>query len=131
MMEEKGFDFVFTGEVVGERPMSQRRDTMRIIERESGLAGRLLRPLSAQLLPPTVPEQEGLVDREKLMAISGRSRSAAAEQTALVTDRSPLSRGPLRPPSSHNGEGQVRRLRHSPLPLLHAPVLGGVTASGS
>ena len=73
-MEETGADFVFTGEVLGERPMSQRRDAMRIIERESGLEGRLLRPLSAKLLPPTHPEQEGLVDREKLLSISGRSR---------------------------------------------------------
>ena len=73
-MAETGADFVFTGEVVGERPMSQRRDAMRIIERESGLDRRLLRPLCAKLLPPTIPEGEGLVDREKLLAISGRSR---------------------------------------------------------
>jgi tRNA U34 2-thiouridine synthase MnmA/TrmU len=73
-MEETGADFVFTGEVLGERPMSQRRDAMRIIERESGLDGRLLRPLCAHLLPPTRPEQAGWVDREKLLAISGRSR---------------------------------------------------------
>jgi tRNA-specific 2-thiouridylase len=73
-MVETSADFVFTGEVVGERPMSQRFDAMRIIEREAGLEGRLLRPLSAKLLPPTVPEQEGLVDRERLLAIRGRSR---------------------------------------------------------
>jgi tRNA-specific 2-thiouridylase len=73
-MGEIGADFVFTGEVVGERPMSQRRDAMRTIERESGLEGRLLRPLSAKLLAPTIPEQEGLVDRERLLDISGRSR---------------------------------------------------------
>jgi tRNA U34 2-thiouridine synthase MnmA/TrmU len=73
-MEETGADFVFTGEVLGERPMSQRRDAMRIIERESGLDGRLLRPLCAKLFPPTVPEREGLVDRDKLLDISGRSR---------------------------------------------------------
>jgi tRNA U34 2-thiouridine synthase MnmA/TrmU len=73
-MEETGADFVFTGEVLGERPMSQRRDAMRIIEHESGLDGRLLRPLCAKLLPATIPEQEGLVDREKLLSISGRSR---------------------------------------------------------
>ena len=73
-MEETGADFVFTGEVLGERPMSQRRDAMRIIARESGLDGRLLRPLCAKLLPPTIPEREGLVDGEKLLEISGRSR---------------------------------------------------------
>ena len=73
-MEETGASFVFTGEVVGERPMSQRREAMRIIERESGLEGRLLRPLCAKLLAPTLPEQEGLVDRHRMMAMSGRSR---------------------------------------------------------
>jgi tRNA U34 2-thiouridine synthase MnmA/TrmU len=73
-MNEVGASFVFTGEVLGERPMSQMRDTLRIIEKESGLEGRLLRPLSAKLLPPTVPEQQGIVDREKLLSISGRSR---------------------------------------------------------
>ncbi|HEY6099859.1 MAG TPA: asparagine synthase-related protein [Anaeromyxobacter sp.] len=74
IMVAEGADFVFTGEVLGQRPKSQRRDTLRTIERESGLDGRLLRPLSAKLLPPTLPEQEGLVDREKLLDISGRSR---------------------------------------------------------
>jgi hypothetical protein len=74
IMEREGAAFVFTGEVLGQRPKSQRRDTLRIIERESGLEGRLLRPLSAKLLPPTIPEQQGLVDRERLEDISGRSR---------------------------------------------------------
>jgi tRNA-specific 2-thiouridylase len=83
-MEETRADFCFTGEVVGERPMSQRRDAMRIIERESGLEGRLLRPLCAQLLAPTIPEQEGLVDREALLSISGRSRKP---QMALAEER--------------------------------------------
>src|SRR5574341_332534 len=79
IMEREGADFVFTGEVLGQRPKSQRRDTLRIIERESGLDGRLLRPLSAKLLPPTIPEREGLVDREKLLDISGRSRHRQVE----------------------------------------------------
>ena len=82
-MEEMDAAFVFTGEVLGERPMSQRREAMRLIERESGLDGRLLRPLSARLLPPTIPEKEGLVDRDKLLAIGGRFRKpqmALAEQ---------------------------------------------------
>jgi tRNA-uridine 2-sulfurtransferase len=74
VMEEEGASFVFTGEVLGERPMSQRRDSMRIIEKESGLVGRLLRPLSAQRFPPILAEEEGLVDRSKLLAITGRSR---------------------------------------------------------
>ncbi len=73
-MEQVGAALVFTGEVVGERPMSQNRWAMRLVEVESGLEGRLLRPLSAKLLPPTLPEQEGLVNRENLLAIRGRSR---------------------------------------------------------
>jgi len=74
IMEQEGAAFVFTGEVLGQRPKSQRRDTLRTIERESGLTGRLLRPLSALLLEPTVPEAEGLVDRSRLLDVSGRSR---------------------------------------------------------
>lgn len=79
MMLSEGADFVFTGEVLGQRPKSQRRDTLRIVERESGLDGRLLRPLSAKLLEPTIPEREGLVDRERLLDISGRSRKRQIE----------------------------------------------------
>ena len=79
IMEAEGAQFVFTGEVLGQRPKSQRRDTLRIIERDSGLDGRLLRPLSAKLLPPTIPEREGLVDRERLEAINGRSRHRQME----------------------------------------------------
>lgn len=82
-MLESGADFVITGEVLGQRPMSQRRDSMRVIERESGLEGLLLRPLSAHHLEPTIPEQEGWVDREKLLAIKGRSRK---EQMQMADD---------------------------------------------
>jgi len=74
LMEEEGAGFVFTGEVLGQRPMSQLRKKLDIIERESGLEGYLLRPLSAQHLTPTVPEQQGWVDREKLLGIQGRRR---------------------------------------------------------
>lgn len=73
-MEEVGASFVFTGEVLGERPMSQNYRAMQIIEKESGLEGLILRPLCAQFLEPTVPENEGLVDRTRLLAIKGRSR---------------------------------------------------------
>lgn len=71
---EKGFDFIITGEVVGQRPKSQRKETMPIISRESGADDRLLRPLSALNLPPTLPEREGWVDRERLHGFSGRNR---------------------------------------------------------
>lgn len=81
-MLESGADFVFTGEVLGQRPMSQRRDTLRIIEKESGLEGLLLRPLSAKHFQPTIPEQEGWVDREKLLSIQGRSRKEQFELAA-------------------------------------------------
>ncbi len=73
-MREMGASFLVTGEVLGERPMSQRRDAMMIIERESKLKGLIVRPLSARLLEPTIAEKEGLVDREKLLNIQGRSR---------------------------------------------------------
>lgn len=79
LLEEWGGDFVFTGEVLGQRPKSQRRDTLAIIEKNAGLQGRLLRPLSAKLLPPTIAEKEGLIDREKLLAISGRGRKPQLE----------------------------------------------------
>ncbi|MCX5886519.1 MAG: hypothetical protein NT096_11535, partial [Proteobacteria bacterium] len=81
-MAETGASFLITGEVLGERPMSQRRDAMRIIERESGMDGLILRPLSAQLMPPTIPEKEGWVDREKLLSIQGRSRKPQIELAA-------------------------------------------------
>ena len=69
-----GFDFILTGEVVGQRPMSQRKQTMPVISKESGAEGLLLRPLSALNLPATKPELEGWVDRERLYGFSGRSR---------------------------------------------------------
>jgi len=80
-MEEHGYHFVFTGEVAGQRPKSQMRPSLRTAERESGLRGYLLRPLSAILLEPTVPELRGWVDRERLYGISGKGRK---EQIALA-----------------------------------------------
>ncbi len=91
-MREVGAAFVFTGEVLGERPMSQHREALRLVERQSGLQGYLLRPLSARLLPPTVPEQQGLVDRERLLDIQGRSRKpqlALAQKYGLYEFPSP------------------------------------------
>jgi tRNA U34 2-thiouridine synthase MnmA/TrmU len=81
-MEEIGASFLVTGEVVGQRPMSQRDDALRSIERHSGCSGLVLRPLSARHLPPTLPEREGWVDRERLLAITGRSRK---EQIRLAS----------------------------------------------
>ncbi|WP_306304408.1 hypothetical protein [Methylogaea oryzae] len=73
-IEENGFDFIITGEVIGQRPMSQRRDTMRVVSRDSGIEDRLLRPLCAKLMQPTLPEREGWVDRDKLYDFNGRGR---------------------------------------------------------
>ena len=73
-MEENGFDFIITGEVIGQRPKSQRRETMPIIARESGVEDRLLRPLCAKHLEPTLPEREGWVDRDRLYDFHGRNR---------------------------------------------------------
>lgn len=81
-MEKNGFDFIITGEVIGQRPMSQRRDTMPVVARESGAEERLLRPLCAKQLPETLPEREGWVDRAKLYDFNGRSRKP---QMALAT----------------------------------------------
>ncbi|MEZ5359559.1 MAG: hypothetical protein R3F48_12140 [Candidatus Zixiibacteriota bacterium] len=78
-MEMVGADFVFTGEVIGQRPMSQHRAQMEIVQRDAGLEGRLVRPLCAKLLPETEPERLGIIDREKLEAINGRSRRRQME----------------------------------------------------
>ncbi len=73
-MQERRFDFVITGEVVGQRPKSQRKDTMPVVARESGAHDRLLRPLCARRLPETLPEREGWVARDGLYDFHGRSR---------------------------------------------------------
>ena len=74
VLEQQKADFIFTGEVLGERPMSQRKDAIMLIERESGLKGKVLRPLSAKHFEPTIPEKEGWVHRDKFLDIKGRSR---------------------------------------------------------
>ncbi|WP_209451672.1 tRNA (5-methylaminomethyl-2-thiouridylate)-methyltransferase [Allofrancisella frigidaquae] len=71
---ENGFDFIITGEVIGQRPMSQRKNTMPIVQKQSGIDDLLLRPLSAKNLPETKPEREGWVNRSKLLGITGRGR---------------------------------------------------------
>ena len=91
MMERLGFDFVSTGEVMGQRPMSQNKQSLGVVE-TSGLLGRLLRPMSAKLLDPTIPEQEGKIDREKLLDIRGRARDrqiALAAEFGIVDYPSP------------------------------------------
>jgi tRNA U34 2-thiouridine synthase MnmA/TrmU len=75
-MREVGAEFLFTGEVLGQRSMSQRRACLNVLEKAAGLEGRLLRPLSAGLLAPTIPEQDGRVDRGRLLGLSGKGRQA-------------------------------------------------------
>ncbi|MFQ5454398.1 MAG: hypothetical protein ACE5D6_09470 [Candidatus Zixiibacteriota bacterium] len=87
-------DFIITGEVLGQRPMSQVRNKMNLVEKETALKGKLLRPLSAKLLPPTEPELNGMLNRNQLEAIQGRSRKRQlelAEQFGLDDYPSPAS----------------------------------------
>jgi tRNA-specific 2-thiouridylase len=79
LMQGLGADFIVSGEVLGQRPMSQNRQALELIARSAGLQGLLLRPLSARLLDETVPEKEGWVNRDKLLNFSGRSRRPQME----------------------------------------------------
>jgi tRNA-specific 2-thiouridylase len=74
MMNEKKFDFLFSGEVLGQRPMSQNKSSLKYVEKHSGFKGYILRPLSAKKLPETIPEKEGLVNRDLLLDFAGRGR---------------------------------------------------------
>ena len=87
MMEEKNIDFLFSGEVLGQRPMSQNKSSLQYVEKHSGYKGYILRPLSAKNLPETIPEKGGLVNRELLLDFAGRGRKrqiALAEQYGLT-----------------------------------------------
>lgn len=84
VMEEQGFDFLFSGEVLGQRPMSQTRTSLQYVLKHSGYAAKILRPLSALRLPVTQMEEDGLVDRERLCDITGRSRKPQKELAARL-----------------------------------------------
>jgi len=124
---EQGFDFLSTGEVLDQRPMSQNRRSLQIVAMESGYPEIIVRPLSAQLLPETRPEREGLVDRSRLLAIRGRSRKEQmrmAGELGLGDYPTPAGGCRLTEPHfcarlrdlrDHEGIGDVRplmRLRH-------------------
>jgi hypothetical protein len=79
LLERDGYDFIFTGEVLGQRPMSQNANSLKLVAKASGYGHLVLRPLSARCLPPTAMEEKGLVPREQLGAISGRGRVAQME----------------------------------------------------
>ena len=92
LMTKLGYDFVATGEVQGQRPMSQNRQSLGVVEKCSTMKGRLVRPMSAKLLEPTIPELEGKLDRELLLDISGRGRErqiALAAEFGIVDYPSP------------------------------------------
>jgi tRNA U34 2-thiouridine synthase MnmA/TrmU len=79
LMDECGAQFIITGEVLGQRPMSQHKQALATIAKKAGLEGLVLRPLSAKLLPETIPEKEGWIKREKLLSFSGRGRKQQIE----------------------------------------------------
>jgi len=142
IMREQGFDFVFTGEVLNERPMSQNRQALGMVERESGCSGYLLRPLSAKLLDETVPEKEGKVDRSRLCDLHGRSRKpqmALADKYKIIRYAQPAGGCLLTDPGfsrrlrdlmEHEGLGEVARIhmlkvgRHFRLPSAKKVIVG-------
>ncbi len=108
IMNERGIDFLFSGEVLGQRPMSQTRPSLRYVEKHSGFDGCILRPISAKRLPETIPEKMGLVNRALLLDFAGRSRKPQikmAEKFGL-TEYPPPSGGCLL-----TDKGFVRRLK--------------------
>ncbi len=112
-----GASCVASGEVIGQRPMSQRKDTLNIIRRESGLKEELLRPLSAQLLAPTHAELSGLVDRDKLYAIHGRGRKEQMRLAALYGIKEthiPTPAGGCRLTEQENAARYLKVIMHMP-----------------
>ncbi len=115
LMLQAGASFLITGEVLGERPMSQRREALGIVERDAGVGGLLLRPLSARLLPPTIPETKGWVDRERLLGLSGRNRRPQFELARRlgVTEYPPPAGGCLLTDPGFSAR-LAELLRHNP-----------------
>ena len=122
-MEEVGAQFLVTGEVVGQRPMTQNKPTLFHIDKVSGLKGLILRPLSAKLLPVTLPEERGWVDRERLFDFSGRSRRpqmALAERLGISGFQQPAGGCILTEPNFSRRAGVLFSRRGK----------GGVTVEG-
>ena len=118
-MEMTGAEFIITGEVLGQRPMSQRKDALDIIDRESGLKGHVLRPLSAKKLRPTLAEEKGTIDRGLLYYFSGRSRKpqmALAKEFGLTDYPLPAGGCLLTEPNYSNRLREL--LMHDPDPSL-------------
>lgn len=92
-MDDIGAEFIISGEVLGQRPMSQHGPALRTIEKESGLVGKIVRPLSAALLPETDPEKNGLIKRENLGMIKGRTRRAQLDMAKKYGIENPPNAG--------------------------------------
>jgi tRNA U34 2-thiouridine synthase MnmA/TrmU len=92
-MDEIGAEFIISGEVLGQRPMSQHAPALRTIEKETGLLGKIVRPLSAALLPETDPEKDGLIKRENLGMIKGRTRKAQLQMAKEYGIENPPNAG--------------------------------------
>jgi len=124
MMADEGASFLVTGEVLGERPMSQRKDALNLIEKQAGVRGILLRPLTAKLLEPTLPEKEGAVDRDRLLDIRGRSRKpqmALAEKFGIKEYPNPAGGCLLTDPGF---SGRVKDLiKHDELTIANLKLL--------
>ncbi|KIX15547.1 hypothetical protein [Dethiosulfatarculus sandiegensis] len=127
ILEEKGFDFLFTGEVMGQRPMSQNKQSLATVAKMSGCKDKILRPLSAKLLPASPMENQGLVDREMLLDLSGRGRKpqiALAEEFGVTSYPAPAGGCLLTEPGFSNrlkdlfehtpqvGADEIRSLKH-------------------
>jgi len=110
-IQEHGFDFIITGEVVGQRPMSQRKDTMPVIARESGAGDRLLRPLCAKHMPESLPEREGWIHRDALWDFHGRSRKPQMALAKHFGHQSPVL-GEAHGPVGLSGHPRLRTGRH-------------------
>lgn len=118
LMEELGACCIVSGEVLGQRPMSQRRDSLNVIARDSGLKGRLLRPLCAKRLDPTEAELAGIIDRERLLALSGRGRKGQMELAAhFKLKEIPTPAGGCRLTEKENARSYWPLLRFAPSPV--------------
>lgn len=117
IMEKEKCDFIATGEVLGERPMSQNKSALELVEKKSSLQGLLLRPLSAKLLEPTKMEKNGMVKRNKLLDISGRGRNrqlALAKKYRIINFPSPAGGCLLTDPAFSKRLGELMKKKSNP-----------------
>lgn len=126
VMQTLGADILISGEVLGQRPMSQRKDTLNVIRRDADVAGILLRPLSARLLDVTAAEASGRVDRSRLGAISGRGRKdQLAMASAMGITEIPTPAGGCKLTEKENGRSYWPVLKYTPSPTGNDFALAG------